>query len=68
MLDAEYGLPLANGATGIQTNEAVLEVNYDFHVLPGLSVEPDFQYVIRPNAQSNIGNAAVFGFKSHISF
>jgi porin len=68
MLDAEYGMPLANAATGVQTNEAILEVNYDIHLFPGVSFEPDFQYVFRPNAQSNIPNAAVIGFKSHISF
>ncbi|MEA2740312.1 MAG: porin [Acetobacteraceae bacterium] len=67
-LDAEFGLPIANGATGVQTTEETLEVNYDIHVFRGVSFEPDFQYVIRPNAQSNIKNAAVFGFKSHINF
>jgi porin len=68
MLDQEYGLPIANGATGVQTDEEILEVNYDIHLFRGVSLEPDFQYVFRPNAQSNIRNAAVFGFKSHISF
>lgn len=68
--DAEqaYGLALSNGATGRQTHEAILEINYDIHVLPGLNFEPNFQYVIRPNAQANIQNASVFGFKSHVEF
>lgn len=68
MLDEQYGLPLANGANGVQTNEEVLEINYDIHVFRGISFQPDFQYIFHPNAQSNIPNAAVFGFKSHISF
>jgi porin len=67
-LDEEFGLPIANGATGIQTDEEILEVNYDIHLFRGVSFQPDFQYVFRPNAQSNIRDAAVFGFKSHISF
>jgi hypothetical protein len=27
---------------------------------------PEFEYMFRPNAQSNIRNAAVFGFKAHV--
>jgi carbohydrate-selective porin OprB len=29
---------------------------------------PEFQYIIRPNGQSNIRDAAVFGFKIHVEF
>jgi porin len=61
-------LPLSNGATGIQSHETIIELNYDVHVLPGLNFEPDFQYVVRPNAQANIHDAAVFGFKTHVEF
>lgn len=46
----------------------ILEANYDIHVAPGLNVQLEFQYVFRPNAQSNIHDAAVFGFKAHASF
>ena len=46
----------------------ILEVNYDIHVYRGVNFEPDFQYVFRPNAQSNIHDAAVFGFKAHVTF
>jgi porin len=66
--EAELGLPFSNGATGIQTHEMILEVNYDIHLYRGLSFEPDFQYVFRPNAQSNIRNAAVLGFRAHVVF
>jgi porin len=66
--ELELGLPLSNGATGVQTHEMVLEVNYNVHVWRGVSFQPDFQYVIRPNAQSNIHNAAVFGFRAHVWF
>ncbi len=64
----EFGIPLSNGATGVQTNEMVLEVNYNIHVYRGVDFRPEFEYVFRPNAQSNIRDAAVFGFKAHVEF
>ena len=67
-LQSDLGLSLAGGATGIQTHEMNLEVNYDIHVTRGLNFAPDFQYVFHPNAQKNIPDAAVFGFKAHVTF
>lgn len=67
-LDSEFGLPFANGATGIQTHQEIIELNYDIHVAQGVNFEPDFQYYFRPNGQSNIKDAALLGFKSHINF
>ena len=64
----EFGLPVSNNATGIQTREMVLEANYDIHVARGVDFQPEFQYIFRPNAQSNIHDAAVLGFKAHVSF
>lgn len=64
----EFGLPITNSATGIQTHEMVLEANYDIHVYRGVNFQPEFQYVFRPNAQSNISNALVLGFKAHVTF
>ena len=66
--ESELGLPISNAATGIQTNEMILEVNYNIHVYRGLDFRPEFQYVIRPNAQASIPNAAVFGFKASVQF
>jgi porin len=66
--EQELGLPFSNNATGVQTHEMLLEANYNIHVFRGVSFQPDFQYVIRPNAQSNIRNAAVFGFRGHVWF
>lgn len=62
------GLPLSNGATGIQTHEEFLEATYNIHVWRGVDFQPDFQYVMRPNAQSNIRNAVVVGFRAHVKF
>jgi porin len=67
-LEQAFGLPISNNASGPQTHEIILEANYDIHVYRGLNLAPDFQYVIHPNAQTNIHNAAVFGFKAHVEF
>jgi porin len=64
----ELGIPVSNSATWIQTNEMILEANYNIHVYRGVDFRPEFQYVIRPNAQSSIRNAAVFGFKATVEF
>ena len=61
-------LPISNAATGVQNHEMVLEANYNIHVYRGLDFRPEFQYVFRPNAQSKIRNAAVFGFKANVEF
>ena len=66
--EAELGIPFSNGATGVQTHEMFLEANYNIHVYRGVDFRPEFQYVIRPNAQSNIRDAAVLGFKAHVQF
>ncbi len=55
-----------DGASGIQTWTMTFELNYVFPVIPGVTFAPDFQYMIRPNAQGNLPDAAFLGFKSHI--
>jgi porin len=67
-LEATFGLPFSNNASGQQTREMVTEASYTIHVTDGLTFMPDFQYVIHPNAQTNIHDAAVFGFKAHLTF
>ena len=62
------GLPISNNATGPQTHETIIEANYDIHVTTGVNFQPEFQYVIRPNAQASLHNATVFGFKAHVEF
>jgi porin len=67
-LESEFGIPFSNAATGVQTHEMIFEVNYDIHAARGVNFQPDFQYVFRPNAQVNIHNATVFGFRAHVVF
>ncbi len=58
----------APNATGIQSHTIDLEANYNIHVYRGVTFAPDFQYFIRPNAQTNLPDAALIGFISHIQF
>jgi porin len=67
-LQQEFGLPLSHSATGAQTSEMIFEANYDIHVYRGVNLQPEFEYVVRPNAQSGIKNAEVFGVKTHVNF
>ena len=67
-IEQALGLPLSGNATGVQSHEMILEANYDIHVYRGVKLQPDFQYVFRPNAQSNIRDAAVFGFRARVEF
>ena len=67
-IQRSLGLPLSNNATGVQSHEMLLEVNYDIHVFRGVHFQPDFQYIFRPNAQANIRDAAVFGFRARVEF
>ena len=46
----------------------MVEANHRFQLTPWLYVTPDFQYVIRPNGQSDIDDAAVFGGELSIAF
>jgi porin len=67
-VDQELGLPFPSSATGPQSHEAVIELNYKAQIYRGLSLQPDFQYVLRPNGQANIPDAAVFGARAHVEF
>jgi porin len=51
-----------------QNAETVIEVNHRLQLTPWLYATPDFQYVFRPNGQSDIDDAAVFGGEIGIDF
>jgi porin len=51
-----------------QNAETVVEANHRLQLAPWLYVTPDFQYVIRPNGQSDIDDAAVFGAEIGVDF
>jgi len=67
-LEAALNLPLAGGARGVQTSAIVLEANYAFEVTPGVVIQPELEYFIRPGATSAVPNAFLIGAKTQIDF
>ena len=53
---------------GPQNSEQVVELTYSIHVYHGVTLQPDFQYVIRPGATTLTPDAAVLGFRTNINF
>ncbi len=62
----------------IRRYEGLIEATYQWQVMTGWTVQPDFQYILRPGGGipnpndptgiHRIGNAAVVGFRSTIKF
>ncbi|HTZ35292.1 MAG TPA: carbohydrate porin [Stellaceae bacterium] len=60
----------------IRSSESVVELTYQWSVAPWLQLQPDFQYIanpgggiVNPNAPGErIGNAAIFGLRTLITF
>lgn len=48
-----------------QSNVTAVEATYIFHVTTGLSVQPDYQHIFRPNLQSNKRDIDAVGLKIH---
>lgn len=65
---SSYANSTFNPGTTTPTYEAVLETSYVIQLNKYLSIQPDIQYVIRPNGCGNIPNALVIGLQSVISF
>ncbi|WP_430910729.1 carbohydrate porin [Methylobacterium sp. sgz302541] len=67
-------LMLGQGTGPIRSSETVIEATYQAEVVPGLTVQPDFQYVFRPgggiadDAGRRIRNAAVFGLRATVNY
>jgi porin len=56
-------------AVGVQDQETVLEWNYTFRFRNGaVFIEPDMQYIMRPDGTGNIPNALVVGAQIGINF
>jgi porin len=61
----------------VRSSEAVIEVTYQAQVVPGWTVQPDFQYVFRPGGGAanpreanggRIRDAAIFGLRTTIRY
>jgi len=59
---------LSNAAPGVETNEIILEANYNIKLYPGLYLMPDLQYIIRPSAANIYPNAWLAGFQVSARF
>jgi len=58
----------AGVAAAIHDYELVLEWTYGIQVARWLTVQPDVQYVVRPNGSSAIPNALILGFQVSMNF
>jgi len=76
--DADFAaLQCVPGTTcPIQSSETFLELTYQIQVAPWWQIQPDFQFVFNPggglqnpsNPTTKIGNEAVFGIRSTVTF
>jgi porin len=61
--DVDFGEPVA------RSYEALIEICYTFQINPGLSIQPDFQYIFQPGGNvAGVKDAAVVGARTSISF
>ena len=54
--------------TPLRKTETIIEATYKDEILPGLSLQPDLQYVINPAADPTIRNALVIGLRVQFDF
>jgi porin len=73
--DAARADRLAGPPTPVRDHEAVIELSYIASVVPGWTVQPDLQYVIRPGGivaspagRGTIRNALVLGIRTALEF
>jgi porin len=48
--------------------ELVIELTYNIHATPSISIQPDFQYIIHPGGSGSRENAVVFGLRASFAF
>ncbi|GBR00815.1 porin [Acetobacter oeni] len=51
---------------GLQTHENIYELFYNAHVAPGLTLQPDFQYINRPGGTTTFHDAAVMALQFNV--
>lgn len=76
-LDPDTGLYAGSRLPAVRSSEALIEVTYQAQIIPGWTVQPDFQYVIRPGGnvpnprdpdEGSIKNAAIFGLRTTLRY
>lgn len=75
--DQDSALLNGTGFEAVRSSEAVIEATYQAQIVPGFTVQPDFQYIFRPggtqvNPRSPTGaiekDAAVIGIRATIRY
>lgn len=76
--DAARGLDRDNVAAGnqsvVRNYEAMIELSYTTQIVPGWTLQPDFQYIWHPGAHADdgtgkpIADAAVFGLRTTVNY
>jgi porin len=66
-LEQEFGLP-PTYQYGVQGHAMVLEANYNIPVYPGVQLQPEFEWFVRPGGVSTVPSAVVLGLKTHVLF
>jgi porin len=74
--DDASGFDEDSGLSVVRDYEAVLEVSYTAQIVPGLTIQPDFQYFWNPGGHAAdpddptkaVKDAAVFGVRSTINY
>lgn len=67
-LQSALGLPLTNGAPGVQRTEMLVEADYNIAAYPGVGIMPDIQWVIHPDGSTYYPNALVLGLQMKVVF
>ncbi|MCH4023473.1 MAG: carbohydrate porin [Acetobacter sp.] len=62
-LRQDAGMSMGAFVTGPQTHTATLEAYYSVPVIPGLVLQPVFEYMMRPGESGKIPNATLVGIK-----
>lgn len=64
---SEWGFTPASEITGSEDFEMVLEWMYKIQLTQWLNIQPDVQYIIKPDGTGDIPNALVVGFQMGVS-
>ncbi len=65
---AHWGSPYRAQAYGPVAAETTYEASYQVAIKPGISLEPDLQYVIHPGGDPSVANAAVVALRLKIDW
>ena len=59
--DLRLAEELNPGSVGVQNFEMTIELNYGWTARPGLLLQPDLQYIVRPSGTTRLHNAVAIG-------